>query len=93
MHEVIALARRHSLGIESGSAICVPDRRGTRRWLAGGLEMEGGDGTRLPRIRLGEIYAMVHKVSLDFPSSRFSLWAMFNFYSSPESESISLSEC
>ena len=66
---------------------------GARRRLAGGREVPGGDGRGLPGIRLEKIYAMVNRVSLDFPLSRFSLRTFFNFYTLPQkSESISPSE-
>jgi len=46
--------------------------------------VSGGDGGGLRGTRLEEIYSMVHKVSLDFPLSLFSLRAFFNFYSSSD---------
>jgi len=72
MHEVTVPARRHNPGREAWSVIRVPNHLGARWRLTGGREVAGGDSRGLPGIRLEKIYAMVHRVSHDFPLSRFS---------------------
>jgi len=92
MHEITVPPRRHNPGREAWSVIRVPNHPGARRRVAGGREVAGGDGRGLPGIRLEKIYAMVHRVFLDFPLSRFSLRVSLTFTLPQKSESISPSK-